>query len=85
MPLCYNGCAIQANGSHGFFVQAPFYFMAHFSKYLPPGSTVVGAMAYEGANAPAPPGGFWYGVGDEGIKGLGVLGAELRNGTSVLL
>ena len=42
-------------------------------------------MAYNGAHAPAQPGQFWYGVGDEGTKGLGVLGAELSNGTSVLL
>ena len=38
------GCnaPIQTNGTGGFFIQAPYYFMAHFSKYIPPNSTVVG-------------------------------------------
>ena len=89
------GCnaPIQTNGTAGFVVQAPYYFMAHFSKFLPPGATIVGAMAYTGTGAPAPRGAFWYGVDDAGIQEneptehprLAQLGARLPNGTNVLL
>ena len=88
------GCnaPIQANGTDGFYIQAPFYFMAHFSRYLPPGSTIVGAMVYKGVAAPVPLGRFYYAMGDEGIQPpsdthpptLAFLGGRLSNGTNVM-
>lgn len=83
------GCnaPIQTNGSAGFVIQAPYYFMAHFSRFLPPTSTVLGAMAYAGSAAPAPPGRFWYDADADGSSPgqLAVLGARRANGTNVLV
>ena len=77
----------------GLVYQAPFYFMAHFSKYLPPGSVVVGAMTYGGphgtsSNTIPPLGKFYYPPGAEGAPGsntLGVVSAVQPNGTTVLI
>ena len=70
--------------------QAPFFHLAHFSKFLPPGSVVVGAMVYDDKDdpgkTPAPPGSFFYPVGAEGADGsLGVLAALQPNGTTVVV
>ena len=74
-----------ADGS-GVAVQAPYYFLAHFARHLPPESTVVGAMAYAGAHAPARRGMFYYAPGAEGADGrLAALGAVQPNGTAVLV
>ena len=77
---------LDAAAPDGVAIQAPYYFLAHFSKFLPENSTVLGAMAYQGAR-PAPLGSFYYDVGAEGAdeKRLAVLGAEQPNGTSVLI
>jgi glucosylceramidase len=74
-------------GPNGFAYQAPFFFMAHFSKYFVPGSTVIGAMAYAGEHCPAEHGHFYYAPGAEGAEGsgLGVVGAITPNGTTVLV
>ena len=50
-------------------------------------------MAYTSASAPAPRGSFWYDVNDDGIQAsdnptrprLAQLGAQLANGTDVML
>ena len=50
-------------------------------------------MVYTGTTAPAPHGKFWYGIDDAGIQATGAaldtrlaqLGAQLANGTSVLV
>eukprot|EP00935_MAST-01C_sp_MAST-1C-sp1_P002088 g2088.t1 len=42
-------CERMAAATDGVVYQAPFFFMAHFSKYLPPGSVIVGAMVCESA------------------------------------
>lgn len=69
----------------GLAVQAPFFFMAHFAKYLVPGSTIIGAMRTAGGGVP-PAGQFYYEAGAEGADGqLGVLAAVQPNGTAVLV
>ena len=70
--------------------QAPFFHLAHFSKFLPPGSVVVGAMVYgqgeDLGETPAPTGSFFYPVGAEGAGGsLAVLAALQPNGTTVVI
>lgn len=69
----------------GIAIQAPYYFLAHFSRYLPPNTTVVGALAYNGSDAPAPRGAFYYEKGAELGTPLAVLGAVQPNGTAVLV
>ena len=67
--------------------------MAHFSKYLPPGSVVVGAMTNGGPHGTnsgtiPPLGKFYYPPGAEGAPGsdtLGVVSAVQPNGTTVLI
>ena len=68
--------------------QAPFFFMAHFSKYFVPNSTVIGAMVFLGSSAPsnARTGRFYYAPGAEGADGkLAVVSAIQPNGTTVLV
>ena len=56
-----SGCdaPLQANGTH-FYANAAFFFMSHFSRYIVPGSTVVGAMTHPSGTPSPPPGHFWY-------------------------
>lgn len=71
----------------GVAVQAPYYFLKHFARFLPPGATVVGAMTYNGTEPPAPRGSFYYEKGAERPHGggLAVLGGLQENGTRVLI
>ena len=68
-------------------VQAHYWFLKHFARFLPPNTTVVGAMVYAGSAAPAARGRFYYDKGAEQPTGAGlaVLGAVQPNGTAVAM
>ena len=71
----------------GVVVQAPYYFLRHFARYLRPHTRIVGAMSYTGNDPPAPRGSFFYDKGAEHANGdgLAVLGGIHANGTRVLV
>eukprot|EP01052_Picozoa_sp_SAG31_P022671 SAG31_NODE_1815_length_7210_cov_7.167628_6_plen_163_part_00 len=83
-----NGCnaPLQANSAapDGVAIQAPYYFLYHFAKFLVPNSTIVGAMVFNSSSAPTSYGHFYYANGAEGIDGnLAALAAQMPNGTTV--
>ena len=71
----------------GVVIQAPYYFLKHFARYLPPNTTIVGAMTYKGSEPPAARGSFYYDKGAESPNGngLAVLGGLYSNGSRVLI
>ena len=70
-----------------YYVQPFYYAFGHFSRFLPEGSVVAGALVYPaGQPAPAPEGAFWYDIfGVSGNPHFGVLAATMPNGTHVLV
>jgi glucosylceramidase len=83
---CNAPLMLDPGSEDGVAVQAPYYFMCHMSRYLPPNTTIVGAMAYVAAAAPAPRGSFYYAKGAElGTQQLAVLGAVQPNGSNVAI
>ena len=73
-PLIYDGAG-------GFFLQPFYYVFGHFSRFLPEGSVIGGAIAYPASqeSPPAPEGGFWY------DRATLALSATMPNGTRVLI
>ena len=72
-PLIYDG-------SGGFYAQPYYYVFGHFSRFLPEGSVVGGAMSFASSDtSPAPEGAFWY-----DRKTL-ALSATMPNATRVLI
>ena len=74
-----------ADGKGGFYVQPYYYAFGHFSRFLPEGTVINGAMVFPAnATAPAPEGQFWYefiGMPSD----VGALAGTMPNGTRVLV
>ena len=83
-PFSCNAPMIQ--NASDIILQTPYYYMGHFSKFLPPGTRVVGAMHYPSSSPPpAAPGSFYYQTALAASSPFGVLAGVTPNGTSVLL
>ena len=78
-PLIYDGAG-------GFFIQPYYYAFGHFSRFLPEGTVINGAMSF-GINAtvPAPEGAFWYEFVGLNAATFGSLAGTMSNGTRVLI
>ena len=82
-PFSCNAPMIQRGGA--LIVQTPYYVMGQLSKFLVPGTQIVGAMHYAGAAAPQPRGAFVYQTSLAESAPFGVLAGITPNGTSVLV
>ena len=78
-PLIYDGAG-------GFFIQPYYYAFGHFSRFLPEGTVINGAMSF-GINAtvPAPEGAFWYEFVGLNAATFGSLAGTMPNGTRVVI
>lgn len=82
-PFSCNAPMIQLGGE--LILQSPYYYLGQFSKFFVPGTQIVGAMHYAGADAPQPLGKFVYQTALAASSPFGVLAGATPNGTSVLL
>ena len=80
-PFSCNAPMIQRAGE--LILQTPYFFLGQFSKFLVPGTRVVGAMHYSGAEAPAPRGDFFYQTALAAGAPFGVVAGVTPNGTTV--
>ena len=73
-----------ADGVGGFYVQPYYYAFGHFSRFLPEGTIINGAMIFPAnASTPAPESAFWYEFIPDG--GFGALSGTMPNGTRVVI
>ena len=82
-PFSCNAPMIQQGGK--LVLQTPYYFMGQLSKFLVPGTRIVGAMHYAGTVAPQPRGAFVYQTSLAAGAPFGVLAGVAPNGTTVLV
>ena len=82
-PFSCNAPMIQKGGE--LILQTPYYAMGQFSRFLAPGTRIVGAMHYAGAAAPQPLGAFVYQTALAASAPFGVLAGVTPNGTTVLI
>ena len=82
-PFSCNAPMIQRAGE--LILQTPYYFMGQFSKFLVPGTRIVGAMHYAGSEAPQPLGSFVYQTALAASAPFGVLAGVTPNGTTVCI
>ena len=82
-PFSCNAPMIQMGGR--LVLQTPYYFIGQLSKFLVPGTRIVGAMHYAGRQAPQPRGAFVYQTSLAASAPFGVLAGVTPNGTTVLV